>query len=331
MENHQVREAAGGSEHRQLRTSQSQPRQSEAHHEAYPYNSDDTDDDEHVDEFTQDINRRRSSTSASQQPGVQDRQRPQEPSRTSEQNEQASVKATSSEPWDIIEREVPSTTGAKSPTPSYDFPGTWDAALHETTSALSQVGVASKSYATALSHSGVGKAGWSIGSALASSANKGALSLATWAVDKVGADTAQLPSPLTTWLGKQDRLNEARGRAKQAEERRRARKRKGRGREPVLTGEDRTPLTFGDEQGAFVLETHELDSTGQFVDTRTIGMLQEDGWATTATSFNARTEAPASSVPAASLDKNGLRGREEEKEEEQRVDDGLVRMFDFDD
>lgn len=58
--------------------------------------------------------------------------------------------------------------------------------------------MASKSYATALSQSGIGRASWSIGSALLSSTNKGALSIAGWAMEKTGAVPNDLPSSVQT-------------------------------------------------------------------------------------------------------------------------------------
>lgn len=154
------------------------------------------------------------------------------------------------------------------------------------------------SYAAALSQSGIGKAGWSIGSALASSANKGALSVAGWGMERSGADTARLPASVKKWLGKKEKLDEARGWARQAEERRRARKSR-----PVEGG---APLTFGDERGAFVLETHEVDSAGLFVETTSLNLRGTEGG-------------------------KGEVGEDEEESEREDEEDMLLGAFELDD
>lgn len=65
-------------------------------------------------------------------------------------------------------------------TPTSYFPGTWSTALHDTTVAAKHVGAATYSYATALTQSGIGQAGWSIGSALAASGKRGAKKVVGW-------------------------------------------------------------------------------------------------------------------------------------------------------
>jgi hypothetical protein len=209
--------------------------------------------------------------------------------------------------WDLLDQDTRQTATP----PSYTFPGTWPAALHDTSLALSSVSTATASYATALTHSGVVKAGWSIGSALASSANKSALSIAAWAVDRTGTGTDQLPGLIGGWVSNgKERTEEIR----RAEQRRRARRDGGRG----IMGELQT---FGDERGAFVLETGEMSSMGEILgETRPVH--GEDGF----------VEADTRGVSA---DERGVvegpGGDEEVEEEEEEEADGLLRVFELDD
>ncbi|KAH7077585.1 hypothetical protein BKA63DRAFT_508550 [Paraphoma chrysanthemicola] len=214
--------------------------------------------------------------------------------------------STDSEGWSMLEREGNSTSGAS----SYDFPGTWPTAIHDTTTALTQVSTATASYASALTHSGIGRASMSIGTAALSSANKGALSIMAWATDHTGTGVDQLPRPMSKWL---------KGGRKKIEEQRRAEQRikeKRRRRESGVASGSSEPMTFGDERGAFVLETAEMSSTGEIVGPMT--SLQGDGFSETAT----RGE----SVDA------GRVGLEDDSEDDrsEEEDDGLVRMFEFD-
>ncbi|KAJ4378110.1 hypothetical protein N0V83_000942 [Neocucurbitaria cava] len=63
------------------------------------------------------------------------------------------------------------------------------------------VTAASTSFASAMSQSGLGKAGWSIGAALASSARNGARKGALWGLQKSGKEVEELPVPVRKWLG----------------------------------------------------------------------------------------------------------------------------------
>lgn len=221
--------------------------------------------------------------------------------------------SSNEEEWDLLDQDTrPTTTaGPSSATPpSYIFPGTWPAALHDTTLALTSVTVATTSYASALTHSGIAKAGWSIGSALASSANSHALKVAAWAVDRTGTGTDQLPRPIRGWLTKGREMEDLR---RLAEQRRRAR-RDGRGR---MMSE---PLTFGDERGAFVLETGEMSSTGELVGEMR-GLGGEDGFVATDTKGEV----------VDGREVLGERGGDRENEEEVEEADGLLRVFELDD
>jgi hypothetical protein len=171
--------------------------------------------------------------------------------------------STSSEEWDLLDEaesvpipnsplllhitDPPNQTHStpSSHLPSYDFPGTWLAALHDTSAALSSVGAATSSYASALTRSGIGKAGWSIGSALASTANRNALNVLDWAADRTGTVADQLPRPVGRWLKS--------GRERKREVRR-ARERRG-----------ERDVVFGDREGAFVLETSMVSGSGERV------------------------------------------------------------------
>jgi hypothetical protein len=211
--------------------------------------------------------------------------------------------------WDLLDQDIHLTTTPSATPPSYIFPGTWPAAFHDTSLALSSVSTATASYATALTHSGVAKAGWSIGSALASSANRSALSIAAWAVDRTGTGTDQLPGLIGGWVrnGK-ERAEEIR----RAEQRRRAR-RDGRVRES-------NPLTFGDERGAFVLETGEMSSTGEILGEMRL-VHGEDGF----------VEADTRGVSPTFGALRGEAGEDGEDGEEEEEADGLLRVFELDD
>ncbi|KAL1799666.1 hypothetical protein ACET3X_000008 [Alternaria dauci] len=89
---------------------------------------------------------------------------------------------TNSEEWENLP-EPTSTTPLPSTPP---FPGTWSAALHDTTAALTQVSYASRSFGAALTKSGIGKASRSVGTAALSSTNQAALAVASWGIKKTG-------------------------------------------------------------------------------------------------------------------------------------------------
>lgn len=161
-------------------------------------------------------------------------------------------------------------------TPTSYFPGTWPTALHDTSVAAKHVGAATYSYATALTQSGIGQAGWSIGSALAASGKRGAKKVVGW-WNRSNAG----------WL--------------QA----------GRGHEGEL---------WGDERGLYVLEQKEMDGTGEIVGERRRvyrGVEEEDG-------FEAEEMMGGEMVEQ-------VEEVEKDEEEAELGEDGLVRLFQFDD
>ncbi|OAL49705.1 hypothetical protein IQ07DRAFT_654228 [Pyrenochaeta sp. DS3sAY3a] len=178
--------------------------------------------------------------------------------------------AKAGEDWDVIPESGPDHTNPNilPRRPTYEFPSAWTSALTESSQAFAKVSTASKSYASALSHSGLEKAGRSIGSALASTANKSALSVAEWTIDHTGLTMNELPRPVQGWLEKKRRKDDARRRAKR-EHGHDGEARSQRYRIPSLRPRDpfRDPGIFDDEEGSFVLGTRDMDSTGEFVST----------------------------------------------------------------
>lgn len=157
----------------------------------------------------------------------------------------------------------------------------------------------------------------SIGTAALTSANKGAHSLVSWAADQAGTGVDQLPRLVSKWL---------KGGRKQTEEQRWAEQRcaeqmireRRKRRESEIRPGPQEPMMFGDERGAFVLETAEMSSMGEIVEP--LAPLQGDGFKETVTtggSIDARREE--------------LRRDESESEGDEEEDDGLLRVFEFDD
>jgi hypothetical protein len=62
-----------------------------------------------------------------------------------------------------------------------------------------EIGSASKTFGKAVAKSGIADAGWSIGGALAKTANRGALLAADYAIKRSGANQNNLPGPLRNW------------------------------------------------------------------------------------------------------------------------------------
>ncbi|KAF2007046.1 hypothetical protein P154DRAFT_569746 [Amniculicola lignicola CBS 123094] len=114
----------------------------------------------------------------------------------------------------------------RSTIPQYQFPGTWQGALADTSVAASQVSRATGSYYNSIKSSGVAKAGWSIGGALANTANRSALSVAHFAMNTSGAGSSRLPRPVQTWMRGKEKIDEAKRRAEEAEKKRVERMRK---------------------------------------------------------------------------------------------------------
>ena len=107
--------------------------------------------------------------------------------------------------------------------PTETFHGTWSGAFSDGVKAAGEITKASKSYYNAVANSGVTRAGWSIGSAFASTANRGALSVASFAVGATGTSEDRLPRKFQGWLqtkkemeAHNQRVLEARKRHKEA-------------------------------------------------------------------------------------------------------------------
>ncbi|KAF2712499.1 hypothetical protein K504DRAFT_452679 [Pleomassaria siparia CBS 279.74] len=130
--------------------------------------------------------------------------------------------AFDSEEYVFIEREIQEYSGIQE-APSYQFPSTWDGAYHNTSEALREVTTASSSYYRAIADSGLSKAGWSIGGALAATANRSALSVASLAVNAAGAND-KLPRGMRSWLQGKEKLDDAKRKAEEAERMRVVRK-----------------------------------------------------------------------------------------------------------
>jgi len=205
--------------------------------------------------------------------------------------------AGSSEEWEVLSRHDDDgfpPTEPSIPPPSYDFPGTWQAAMHDTSTALSSVSVATTSYATAIRQSGLGKAGMSVGTALLSSTNKGALSLVSWAADRTGTGPDALPRPVAGWL------KEGREKMEEVEKARRRRARRRQGLSEEL---------FPNGRSVALLETMEMRVDE---DSHLLGGESLGDW----------------------VDGEGLVDalQEHDQEEEGNGDEeGLVRLFEFDD
>ncbi|KAH7139530.1 hypothetical protein B0J11DRAFT_517009 [Dendryphion nanum] len=108
--------------------------------------------------------------------------------------------------------------------PTYEFPGTWSRAAEDSSRAAKSVASASVSYYRAVTASGISTASMSVGGALASTVNRGALNAAYYAVQSAGTDRSRLPRFVNHWLEKKDDVDVAKIRAKEAEEERTRRK-----------------------------------------------------------------------------------------------------------
>ncbi|KAI4644666.1 uncharacterized protein J4E78_009485 [Alternaria triticimaculans] len=230
----------------------------------------------------------RTSTAAESQFDAEEDETPSQP---------ASASSSSSSSWE----DLPSSATASLPTAT-PFPGTWPAAIHDTSAALSEVSTATLSFASALASSGLGRASWSIGAATLSSTNRAALSFTTWGMEKTGVMPNELPAPMRRWIqGKEERDR----RRRQAEQRRRDRRRRER---------DGQVFTGGvDEEGGYVLATHEIDGTLNFEGRGPVDMREERGG-------QGEEQEYAAGGP-----------EEIEEREAEHEDDGLTRVFEFDD
>jgi len=88
--------------------------------------------------------------------------------------------------------------------PAYQFPNTWEHARNDSVDALKNIGGATVLFGKNIVNSGIGKAGLSIGSALAATAGKGAKSLTTYAIKASVKDSNKLPRSVKNWIDAQD-------------------------------------------------------------------------------------------------------------------------------
>jgi hypothetical protein len=100
--------------------------------------------------------------------------------------------SVNSDEYDFVERDMQEPSGIR-PIPTYHYPNTWSTALTHTSTAFSSVTAPTSSYLHSLTHSGVAKASVSIGGALAATANRTALGVASRAVGGVKME-ARLPT-----------------------------------------------------------------------------------------------------------------------------------------
>lgn len=167
-------------------------------------------------------------------------------------------------------------------TPTSYFHGTWPTALHDTSVAAKQVGAATYSYVNALTQSGIGQAGWSIGSALAASGKRGAKKVAGWWNRANGVQQGGFRG----W--------------------------KQEGGHRSVDDE-----VWGDERGLYVLDQKEMDGTGELVGEgrRVYRGGEQDGF---------REEEMMGGG-------GGARVEDQEEAEAGLGEDGLMRLFEFDD
>ncbi|KAH5007174.1 hypothetical protein HBI70_053270 [Parastagonospora nodorum] len=254
--------------------------------------------------------------------------------------------SSSSDSWDLLEqdegvhspsratfaRELLHHTQPAAPDssalPSYNFPRTWPAAFNDTTTALTQVGSATASYASALTRSGIGKAGWSVGAALASTANRRAFSLVDWAADRTGTGADNLPRPIGRWLKGGRKTKEERRRAERKRKEKEARRARGDPSPEASDDNFESPL-FKDDEGPFTLETSEMSDAGDFVDgSRAVQMEEEEE----EEEEEDRGFAPATTTTMGgrAVERHGT-SRLEGYEENEVEDDGMKRLFQYDD
>ncbi|KAJ5025079.1 hypothetical protein PSV08DRAFT_366918 [Bipolaris maydis] len=193
--------------------------------------------------------------------------------------------------------------------PSYPFPGTWSAALQDSNHALTKVGSATVSYATALATSGVGKATLSISAAALSTTNKYAASLTSWGLAKSGFGRNELPAPICKWLTKKEEADKKRSKARNKSE--------------------PTQREFTDAKGRYVLDMYDTDASGDFVRSadKSEGKVEEGGEEAGWGEQEMRGGGPFDDRFAVEYSEES----DSEDEEEAGEDDGLVRMFEFDD
>jgi hypothetical protein len=125
-------------------------------------------------------------------------------------------------------------------------------------------------------------------------------------MDQTGLMPSELPGPIKKWITKHDEANK---RKKLAEERRR--------RLQLLHGET-VEGTFDDEQGAFKLDLHQTDRDGEFVGSAPSSYPKKIGW---------KEESESEKLDESVGQRGDYMEEGSDKEEE---DDGLMRVFEFD-
>ncbi|EOA82441.1 hypothetical protein ACJQWK_04922 [Exserohilum turcicum] len=216
---------------------------------------------------------------------------------------------------------------SQSLSPAYNFPGTWTAALHDTTAALSQVRNATSSYAQALCTSGLGRATLSIGAAALHSTNNYALSLAEWSLSKTGLVPNELPAPVRAWVA---RRQEGDRRRREARIR----------RHNLRHFQEASNGLFIEGSSRFVIDLHDTDASGEFLDSVPMTLERREE----VESGDVEYEDPFELGDEDDEDD----GEDDEESEEESVEDsvksvddeasdgekqndGLVRLFEFDD
>lgn len=88
--------------------------------------------------------------------------------------------------------------GDKAIVPTYRYPGTYEAAKHDTYEAAKNVGSAALSFGGALVSSGIGKAAWSVGALSLNAGRRAGKHVATQAILKSGYKNS-LPTGVQNW------------------------------------------------------------------------------------------------------------------------------------
>jgi hypothetical protein len=160
--------------------------------------------------------------------------------------ETASSSSTST--WDVVEAHPPSTPHSRTSA----FPEL-DAALQSATTALTTVRTASSTLATTLSNSAIAQTTRSLAAAATASTS----TLATWAASKTSSDARDFARSIHEWLLRSDMPVPASIPVRRRGQRRATAPGASEPSNGIIRRSD--PLTFGDEQGAFVLDTRYVD------------------------------------------------------------------------
>jgi hypothetical protein len=180
------------------------------------------------------------------QPSLHNSDQLQAPLQHQSSTETASSSSTST--WDVVEAHLPSTPHSRTSA----FPEL-DAALQSANTALATVRTASNTLATTLSNSAISQTTRS----LAASATASASTLATWAASKTSSDARDFVRSVHEWLLRSDMPVPASIPVRRRGQRRATAPGASEPSNGIIRRSD--PLTFGDEQGAFVLDTRYVD------------------------------------------------------------------------